>query len=64
MRRPNERCSCGSGRKFKKCCYSRVMRVGEKDDVEPRDIKHSLALAGVLVGVGVDSVEIKGAKNG
>jgi hypothetical protein len=46
--KPNEKCECGSGKKFKKCCYSRIMKVGEKD-VEPKKrLKHPLAMASMM----------------
>lgn len=34
--RPNERCSCGSGKKFKRCCGGRV-DFSAKPAPEPRE---------------------------
>jgi len=33
--RPNERCACGSGKKFKRCCGSKVRRARSVRPVQP-----------------------------
>lgn len=54
--RPNEKCSCGSGKKFKKCCGSiiREPEPAEEKPPQPRSVKAGLASGLFLSALGED----------